>query len=88
MTLIKVPKVCNLFKPNLLEWDEHKIIVVFNDVDVKAILAIDIPQHTINDHIDWVHTTEGCYSLKSGYHFLTRQQLWSLKIPPNFKKKL
>lgn len=54
--------ISQLFKPRVLEWDE-----TFDEIDVRAILHIRIPQHNAANKITWMYMKEGHYTLKSGY---------------------
>lgn len=60
-------KTHQFFKTGLHEWDELKVAGAFEEVDAKAILEIEIPQHDTCDRIAWTHTKKGFYSVKSGY---------------------
>lgn len=64
-------------------------------LDVQCILKTRIPQNQIHDRISWLHTNNGCYSAKSGYHFWFNRhhdnieadsnqgwrKLWKLQVP-------
>lgn len=62
--------VAQLFKPNERRWDIDKIQNVFSGEDAAAIQAINIPVILAMDRIAWSRTTNGKYSIKTGY------QLW------------
>ena len=57
------------FVRNQKSWDIIKIRNMFNTVDTETILSTRIPQNSTNDRIAWTHSTNGRYSVKSGYHY-------------------
>lgn len=42
---------------------------LFEEVDAAAILSTSIPQRDVNDRVTWTSTSNGIYSVRSGYHF-------------------
>lgn len=88
-------RVCDLFLAGSKQWDIQKVHNLFADCEAKSILAIPIPKDQVPDHMAWVHTSDGKYSVKSGYrywhtHLSNYRQveahkgwsvLWNLKIP-------
>lgn len=60
-------KVCDFFKKNEMAWDEHRVRSHFNWEDAELILNTRIAQMGAKDRLAWVHTTDGQYSVKSGY---------------------
>lgn len=61
--------VADYFRPNIKQWDVTKIRQTFHTVDVDCILSTRVPQNRIPDRIAWMHTKDGKYTAKSGYHF-------------------
>lgn len=61
-------KVSNFFVSGSKTWDENNVRNMFNVVGVKAILAVRIPQNVTLDMTVWVHSSNGQYSVKLGYH--------------------
>lgn len=72
---------------------------LLSDDDVKAILATGVPQYNVVDRIVWAKSTDGIYSVKTGYkvwHDQTAEysgcihsggcsRLWRLSIPYKIK---
>lgn len=92
-------KVCNYFRPNTKEWDEERIRQSFQETDVTAFLDIRIPENARVDRLAWTASTDGCYSVKSGYNYWQSasspvsqvqqsngwNRLWRLSLPPKVK---
>lgn len=88
-------KVCDFFQENTRKWDEHKVRLHFNREDADAILSTRIPQGRTRDRIAWLHSSNGKYTVKSGYHQWCQShlaieevqqsngwnRLWNLGIP-------
>ncbi|KAL8133792.1 hypothetical protein AgCh_009018 [Apium graveolens] len=55
---------------NAREWDTRKVTEIFSNVDADLILATRIPASSVDDRLAWTRTTNGKYSVKTGY------QLW------------
>ena len=67
----------------------------FHEVDVNFILSTYISKNQVRDRIAWTHSTDGKYSVKSGYQFCQAQatsiagieqsggwkKLWNLDVP-------
>lgn len=62
-------KVCEFFMNGRKVWDESKVRATFNSTDADTILEIRIPQNSTRDRIAWVHSKDGQYSVRSGYHY-------------------
>lgn len=62
-------KVCDFFLGDSKQWDENRVKNTFSSNVVEAILAIRIPQRSTGDRIAWIHSSDGQYSVKSGYHY-------------------
>ncbi|KAL8093239.1 hypothetical protein AgCh_035216 [Apium graveolens] len=92
-------KVAYLFKRNSLEWDKDKINSLFNKEDAAAILNMRIPQHNSADKMAWVHSTDGKYTVKTGYRMWQEsydnqvatgssngwKRIWKLQVPSKVK---
>lgn len=92
-------KVSGFFISGSKTWDETKVRATFNGVDAEAILAVRIPQNGTSDRIVWVHSSNGQYSVKSGYHIWHKHhmsnaaikqskgwaKIWRLCIPHKMK---
>lgn len=62
--------VSQLFIQNERRWDAVKVLQTFSREDADLILATGIPEHPVEDRLAWTRTTNGKYSVKTGY------QLW------------
>lgn len=60
-------RVCDFFRENEKVWDESEVRLHFSSDDANAILNTRIPQGCTRDRISWVHTSNGKYTVKSGY---------------------
>lgn len=99
MNSSRTDKVCEYFRPNIREWDVNKVQQTFHEDDVRCILQVRIPQNQVADRVAWLNTTDGRYSVKSGYHHCYNEhhnmlneipakgwnRLWNLNIPPKTK---
>ncbi|KAM1502477.1 hypothetical protein ACFXTO_027812 [Malus domestica] len=59
--------VSDLIDPSSNSWRTEMISDGFNQVDVLPILSIPLSQVGIDDRLVWHHTTDGVYSVKTGY---------------------
>ncbi|KAK6160450.1 hypothetical protein DH2020_003831 [Rehmannia glutinosa] len=64
--------VKDLMLPNGTEWDEGRIMSIFNEEDAQQILKIPLRYTGGQDVLTWVLNPNGRYSVKSGYK-LARQ---------------
>lgn len=62
-------KVCEFFLRGQKAWHEDKVKSMFSSVDADAILAVQNPQSNISNKVAWVYSTNGLYSVNSGYYF-------------------
>lgn len=62
-------KISNFFMPGLKRWDEQRIRSSFQQGDVQFILNTVIPQNQVLDRVAWSHSSNGKYSVKSGYSY-------------------
>ena len=60
-------RVSNLMDPESSCWNKEVIMAKFHRDDVEAILCIPFM-----DSVMWLHTTNGMYLVKSGYHVATQ----------------
>ena len=49
-------------------WDRVMVEANFHSFDVEAILRIPLSRRYVPDMVFWLHTKDGDYSVKSGYH--------------------
>lgn len=92
-------KVREYFRSNTKQWDVNKVQQTFHEVDAECILKTRIPQNQVQDRVAWMHTVDGCYTVKSGYHFWYERhfngmtegnsngwkRLWRLQVPHKMK---
>ena len=71
-------KVEGLIDFETRSWNEMRIRNSFNDVDVGRILQIPINTQGFDDFIAWGYTTDGRYTVRSGYYLE-----WKHKFGPN-----
>lgn len=64
---LKGQKVQVLIDPISRIWREDAIREVFLEDDAQTILAIPLPRYEMNDKLIWHYTSDGNYSVKSGY---------------------
>lgn len=62
-------KVCEFLLEDQKAWDERKIRSTFNTTDTEAILSVRVSQNSTKDRVAWLHSSNGQYSVKSGYYF-------------------
>ncbi|KAG7599644.1 hypothetical protein ISN44_As06g038180 [Arabidopsis suecica] len=90
-----------LMVPNTNLWDEAKLQAYIHPEDIKIIKKIRPQVVKSPDMPTWIHTRDGQYTVKSGYHQLTKppsadisdslrvnnlcKSIWSLNIPPKVK---
>lgn len=91
--------VADLILQDARKWDEGKVSRLFSDEDARLILTSPIPLNPNEDRVVWHSTTNGQYSVKTGYHLwsdasLSRSnviqgsgwsKLWNLDIPHKVK---
>lgn len=73
-------KVCDFFIQGQKVWNEAKVRETFNSIDAEAILKNRIPQSSINDRLAWVHSSNGQYSVKTGYHRWQSQHMGDVAV--------
>ena len=88
-------RVCDFFLADTRMWDEEKVRLHFSESDANAIICTRKPSMCIKDRIAWSHTSNGQYTVKSGYqqwhtsnvHVTAVQEstgwkrIWSLEVP-------
>lgn len=62
-------KVCELLIPGESKWDTNKVNNLFINCDANAILVVPVPRNQLPDRVAWMHTTDGKYTVKSGYRY-------------------
>lgn len=91
--------VAQLIVHNTREWDEVKVVNMFSVEDARQIMATRIPPAPAVDHLAWSRTTNGKYSVKTGYQLWHAQnigtgvvaqsngwkKLWKLDVPHKIK---
>lgn len=70
---IRNESVSCYFRPQINEWDVHKVQRDFHEDDVRLILQTKIPQTMARDRIAWMVSSNGIYSVKTGYEFWASQ---------------
>ncbi|KAL8111232.1 hypothetical protein AgCh_019083 [Apium graveolens] len=92
-------KVCEFFRADLKSWDVTKVKACFNQADADAILSTRIPRTGTKDRVAWCHSSDGKYTVKTGYQWwhknhvgeLGLQQskgwsnIWRLNVPHKIK---
>ena len=61
-------KVAHLLTPDGCSWDMERIQLMFSKDDTKDIQQIAIGGPSCEDYLAWNFTSNGVYSVKSGYH--------------------
>lgn len=88
-------KVGDLFLPGEDQWDANKVNNLVTTRYASLILAMPIPKCQVPDRMAWMSTSDGKYSVKSGYKFWRTQcnegevvadssgwgKLWKLMVP-------
>ncbi|XP_010507174.1 PREDICTED: uncharacterized protein LOC104783756 [Camelina sativa] len=91
-------KVVDLLTPSTNQWNEEKLRELVHSEDISLIRRIRPRLAKVPDIPIWTFTNNGHYSVKSGYHQLTKvedetvpsanklwKSLWSLQVPPKIK---
>ncbi|XP_074378321.1 uncharacterized protein LOC141719854 [Apium graveolens] len=63
-------QVSSFFRTDDRSWEADKVMSFFTEDDARLILAVRIPQNPTVDRLAWSRTTNGQYTVKTGY------QLW------------
>ena len=66
-------RVSDLTNPNTQGWDVARITALFSSRDAKEILSLVPPSNRGDDRIIWHWTTNGVYSVKSGYRLISER---------------
>lgn len=91
--------VSELLIPNSRQWNTSYVQEHFVEEDVRAILAIIVPQQDRQDRVVWSESSNGVYTAKAGYRFWYDQvfgtssipqsngwnKIWRLQIPHKMK---
>ncbi|PNY14675.1 ribonuclease H [Trifolium pratense] len=94
--------VNDLMFPNAKMWDKEKIESLFPIHIANRILEIPLFDMIEEDKLIWIDSTNGCYSVKSGYNLMMNvtgkvnvvpqqtdwHRLWSISAPPKAKHLL
>lgn len=64
---LKHLKVCDLFLPNGSSWDIELLEEIFSKRDVREISSILIHRYGSKDKLIWSRTSNGTYTVKTGY---------------------
>lgn len=64
-------------------WDSPKVCRFFEEEDARLILATRIPQSEVEDRVAWIKTSNGQYSVKSGYHQWHESNVSSSNVTPS-----
>lgn len=64
---LKATMVSELIDMDLKVWNKDLILAGFNRDDVAPILSIPISKTRCRDKLVWYHTTNGVYTVRSGY---------------------
>ncbi|KAG6647478.1 hypothetical protein CIPAW_07G081700 [Carya illinoinensis] len=79
-------KVCDLFQPGQRRWNENMLKQLFLEEEIKAITSIPISSRGREDRLTWSLTSNGLYSINSGYHH--QQQLEAEELGENSQKQM
>ncbi|KAK9996960.1 hypothetical protein SO802_021646 [Lithocarpus litseifolius] len=61
-------RVSDFIDPSTRCWDREYVLLNFQQEDAEAILRIPLSRGHIKDSVLWLHTHEGTYTVKLGYH--------------------
>ncbi|XP_013624410.1 PREDICTED: uncharacterized protein LOC106330501 [Brassica oleracea var. oleracea] len=74
--------VKTLIDPISNQWDLEVIHDLIEQSDIPIIQKVYLPYHPVPDGIIWPYTSDGNYSVKSGYHYITITQDAEIIPPP------
>ncbi|KAG7583573.1 hypothetical protein ISN44_As08g030850 [Arabidopsis suecica] len=93
--------VSGLMRPNSTTWDDTKLQELVHPDDIRIIKKIRTSLAKCQDTPTWIFTRDGQYTVKSGYHQLTKpgtehfsantsayalwKQIWALNVQPKIK---
>lgn len=72
--------VSNFIVNNSRRWDTDKVRNFFTAEDTELILAMRIPQMEVKDRVAWTKTTNGQYTVKSGYHLWHERNVGTMNV--------
>lgn len=95
LNVVRNDLACDYIHPNSKAWDVQKVQRDFHENNVQLVLQTRIPLLDAADRIAWCDTTNGGYTVKSGYHYWMNlnsempgnafskswNRLWNLPIP-------
>ena len=76
-------KVSDLIIPSTHRWNTDLIDRMFLPYDAKAIKSIPLSERRPNDELIWLGEKLGCYTIRSGYHFLMEEEQAQLPTASN-----
>ncbi|KAL8088696.1 hypothetical protein AgCh_038466 [Apium graveolens] len=65
-------RVSDLLAPGERSWDVTKVNSLCSNCDAKSILAMPVPKNQVQDHLAWMDSTDGRYTVKAGYRYWLR----------------
>lgn len=83
-----ISTVADVINNQLGKWDVHKLSSCLPKEVVDAIVAIPLPMVRRGDQLVWHYNSNGCYSVKSGYHIAHQFHLEEQKEKPESSFKL
>ncbi|KAG5557645.1 hypothetical protein RHGRI_007781 [Rhododendron griersonianum] len=63
-------------------WNIQKLAAVTSPLKLKAIKDIPLPILKRGDRLEWHHSRNGVYSVKSGYHLASKKQASNIPSKP------
>lgn len=78
---VNVMSVKQLFLSNGRDWDSNKVRSLFSEEDASLILATRIPIVPVVDRLAWSKTSNGKYSVKTGYQLWHAQNIGTGSVP-------
>lgn len=63
----------DLILPNQNAWNVELLQQFYQDHIVEEILSIPLSSASFEDKIVWTETSDGCYTVKSGYQFIKQK---------------
>ena len=73
-------RVSELIDFDVHGWNRPLILQLFSSADASAILNIPLSYRLPPDDLVWLHSKNGCYSVRSGYHVacqMVREDNWA-----------
>ena len=73
--------VCELINDANKKWDVQKVRTTFPPCLAMQVMQIPISYMGVSDRFLWPYTTDGNYSVKSGYHFIKSEFIKTISQP-------